>query len=120
MGETPTTQSKLEHRLFVANALINLILAVIVASYFLYVTGASKVRSNRYWRLSMLLVGVAFLVRVSLSIYDCFIPTSQMQTQLWRYFVVYYVDVAFMLIYTTAIFRVVGGWKLLSDLELQD
>jgi hypothetical protein len=34
--------------------------------------------------------------------------------------VVYFVDVAFMLIYTTAIFRVIGGWKLLSDLEMQD
>jgi hypothetical protein len=68
----------------------------------------------------MLLVGIAFCVRVSLSIYDCFIPTSQMQTQNWRYFVVYFVDVAFMLIYTTAIFRVIGGWKLLSDLEVQD
>lgn len=68
----------------------------------------------------MLLVGIAFCMRVSLSIYDCFIPTSQMQTQAWRYFVVYFVDVAFMLIYTTAIFRVIGGWKLLSDLEMQD
>ena len=30
----------------------------------------------------------------------------------------YYVDVAFMLIYTTAIFRVVGGWTLLREVEL--
>jgi hypothetical protein len=68
----------------------------------------------------MLLVGIAFLVRVSLSVYDVYIPTSQIETQYWRYLVVYYVDVAFMLIYSTAIFRVIGGWKLLSDLEMQN
>ena len=106
--------------MFVANACINLILAVIVASYFIYVNGASKVRSNLFWRLSMVLVGIAFCMRVSLSVYDCFIPTSQIQTQSWRYLVVYYVDFAFMLIYSTAIFRVIGGWKLLCDLEMQD
>ena len=32
--------------------------------------------------------------------------------------VLYYVDVAYMLIYTTAIFRVVGGWTLLREVEL--
>jgi len=74
MGNQPSDQTQSEHSLFVANACVNLIMALVVAVYFLKVKRTSKVRQNFQWRLSMILVAIAFMFRVLMSFYDCYIP----------------------------------------------
>lgn len=65
------------------------------------------------------MIALAFVARAGLSIYNCLISYEQQQSQIWRFYVIYYIDVAFMTIYLTAIFRVVGTWTLFQEIKIQ-
>ncbi len=78
MGNTPSDQSKQDHISLVVNAWVNLIMMVVITSYFIFVTRSSKVRSNWQGKTIILLIGIAFAMRVLLSFYDCQVTFSKM------------------------------------------
>ena len=101
---------------FIANAIVNIVMFTIVSVYFIVVVGRAKVRSNWQLKWKTFFIATAFMMRDSLSFYDCFLNIDKILTQYWRYGVNYYIGVAFMCIYIATIFRVFGCWTLLKEI----
>ena len=117
MGQENPTQD--QQRYTNINSIVNIALLLLVASYFIYVSLGFKFRVNWQSRIRMVMIAVAFTARASLSLYDCFISYQLLESQKWRFYITYYVDVVFMMIYLTAIFRVVGSWTIFEEIQTQ-
>ena len=119
MKDSETGQTRQQHLGIVVNSAMNFIMLLIVAIYFVWVYATSKFRFNWQSRIRMLLIMIAFSLRAFLSFYDCFMSFETIVGQQWRFYVIYYIDVVFMMIYLTAIFRVIGSLSLIKEIKNQ-
>lgn len=68
------------HKDFIGNAIVNIVMFIIVFVYFMIVVGRARVRSNWQLKFKTFLIATGFMMRVSLSIYDCFLDIEEILT----------------------------------------
>lgn len=103
--------------LSILNASFTLIMLLVIAVYFFKVVRHIKLRQDLTSRIRQSLVTLALLVRFLLAVYDCWLTTAEINSQYWRYYLLFYIDIAQMMVYLTLIFRVVGSWTLFSQIN---